>query len=105
MAYVKTIVCLANSFKTDGRCIAGREVFAQGYGGWIRPVSARETAEVSFSEYRYKDNQIPQLLDIIHVPLLKPDPKHHQRENHLIDATKRWAKAGKLPWNLLPQLC
>jgi len=105
MAYLKTIVCLANSFKTDGRCVAGREVRANGYGDWIRPVSARETAEVSLSDCRYKDDQIPRLLDILHVPLLRPEPNLHQTENHLIDTTQRWARAGRLRWEALPRLC
>ena len=104
MTYVKRIICLANSFKTNGRCIAGREVLVQGYGGWIRPVSERNTAEVSFSEYRHEDNQSPKLLDIMDVPLLKPDPKHHQTENHLIDKSLRWVRVGELPWGTLPQL-
>jgi len=34
MAYVKRIVCLANSVKTGGTCIAGRELLPDGqYGG------------------------------------------------------------------------
>lgn len=54
--YNKTIVCLANSYKPpNGRCISRREVMADGYGDWIRPVSDRETAEVAFSEYRYEN--------------------------------------------------
>ncbi len=49
MAYVKHIVCLANSYKPRGRCIGGREVVAKGeYGGWIR----------------YENKAIPEPLDI-----------------------------------------
>ncbi|HXQ27554.1 MAG TPA: hypothetical protein VN822_14200 [Candidatus Acidoferrales bacterium] len=104
MAYVKRIVCLANSYKPpNGRCIAGKEVLADGYGGWIRPVSGRSTAEVSFSEYRYEDNTSPKLLDIVDVPLLNADPRHHQVENHVI-AAARWVKRGELPWDELEQL-
>jgi hypothetical protein len=105
MPYNKTIVCLANSYKPpNGRCIAGREVIANGYGGWIRPVSDRETAEVSLSEYRYENNQSPQVLHIIEIPLLRPQPVHHQTENHVIDATRRWTKKGQLAWIMLETL-
>jgi hypothetical protein len=105
MTYVKRIVCLANSYKPpNGRCIAGREVLANGYGGWIRPVSERSTAEVSFSEYRYENNASPKLLDIVDVPLLSADPRHHQTENHIIDTASRWVKRGELPWNELVRL-
>jgi hypothetical protein len=101
MAYVKTIVCLANSYKPpSGRCVAGREILPDAYGGWIRPVSARETAEVSFAEYSYENRQTPQLLDIIEVPLLRPEPRHHQTENHVISGG-RWVKKGQLPWSEL----
>jgi hypothetical protein len=99
MAYVKRIVCLANSFKIGGSCIAGREVLGNGqFGGWIRPVSARATAEVTFSEYKYQDNTSPKLLDIIDVTMLNPDPRRHQTENHVIDAAQPWAKVAEFPW-------
>ncbi len=48
---LKRIVCLANSRKYSGRCIAGKELLADGRPGrWIRPVSARENEEVSEHE-------------------------------------------------------
>jgi hypothetical protein len=105
MAYVKRIVCLANSFKTGGSCIAGREVLANGkYGGWLRPISSRPTAEVKPSECRYQNHASPKLLDIIDVPLNKAAPRNHQTENHEIDATSRWVKVDELPWDELEQL-
>lgn len=98
------MVCLANSYKApDGRCIAGREVLRDGFGAWIRPVSARETAEVSFWECQYENQAVPRLLDIIDIRLVRPEPRHHQTENHII-AAGRWAKAGELPWTRLEQL-
>jgi len=106
MAYLKRIVCLANSFKIGGSCIAGREVLGNGqYGAWIRPVSARPTAEVTFSEYKYQDNTSPKLLDIIDVQMLNPNPHHHQTENHVIDTSQRRAKVGELPWIDLEKIC
>jgi len=38
------------------------------------------------------------------VPLLKPDPRHHQTENHVIDTSRRWAKVGQLPWAALTKI-
>ncbi|SPF49995.1 conserved hypothetical protein [Candidatus Sulfopaludibacter sp. SbA4] len=105
MAYVKRIVCLANSFKLHGRCVAGREMLATGeYGGWIRPVSARPTAEVSLFECEYRDGTYPMLMDIIDVPMRYAAPQNHQTENHVIDIG-RWVKRGKLGWGELEELC
>lgn len=100
MPYVKTIVCLANSYKPPGgRCVAGREIDEKDAClGWIRPVSVRPTAEVSLAEYRYKSGQSPELLDIIDVPLLKAVPQSHQTENHVIDARQPWEKKGEIEW-------
>ncbi|HEX4166127.1 MAG TPA: hypothetical protein VHZ55_11695 [Bryobacteraceae bacterium] len=98
---VKTIVCLANSYKPpDGRCIAGREIVNQQWGGWIRPVSARETKEVLYQEYRYENGQSPQLLDVIDIPVLRAEPIRHQSENYVIDAG-HWVKRGVIPWDQL----
>lgn len=104
MSYSKTIVCLANSRKITGRCIAGKEVFPEGYGCWIRPVSSRLTEEISEEERLYEDGTDPELLDIILIPMIEPRPKAHQIENHLIDDRKYWVKVGKLAWDKLPNL-
>ena len=103
MAYVKRIVCLANSYKTGGSCIAGKVVSKDGYGAWIRPVSARPTEEVSFFEYCYEGYASPKLLDIIDIPLLEAKPHNHQTENHVIQAG-RWVKKGSFAWNSLDEL-
>lgn len=105
MPYSKTIVCLANSFKNSGRCVAGRELLENGaLGPWVRPVSHRPTTELQLWECIYPDNGIPKLLDIIDVPLLNPVPHNHQTENHLIDGTREWRKRGQFCWQRMPQL-
>lgn len=98
MNYQKTILCLANSRKPGGRCVVGKEVLEDGYGEWIRPVSARSSEEISLIEMRFKDGQCPQVLDIISVPMAKPKPHMHQSENHLIDNGCHWVKVGAVGW-------
>lgn len=104
MNYVKRMVCLANSRKHSGRCIAGKEVLEDGYGPWIRPVSARPSAEVSEEERRYETGQDPRILDIIDIPIIAAAPLLHQTENHIIDGEYYWTKRGELPWGELRQL-
>ena len=105
MSYTKQIVCLANSWKKGGSCFAGKEVGfnGTGYGDWIRPISVRETQEISFDEQALAGNTRPQLLDVIEVPLRKHAPTNHQVENHLI-ADGDWKKAGRLAFDALPKL-
>jgi hypothetical protein len=105
MSYVKNIVCLANSIKLHpGRCIAGREVSADGkIGGWIRPVGDRPEAHVLPKEFLC-DGVSPKLMDIIAVPLLKPVPHAHQTENHLIDASRPWKRITSMSFSRLPEL-
>jgi hypothetical protein len=102
--YAKRIVCLANSRKPGGRCVAGREVLANGYGRWIRPVSARSSAEISLEERRYEDGSEPQVLEVIEVPMIAPVPKLHQTENHMIDDGHYWSRKSALTWTDLPVL-
>ena len=89
---IKRMVCLANSRKMSGRCVAGKEILPDGrFGGWFRPVSAREGEEVSERERRYADSGgDPRLLDVIDVPVLGARPTLHQRENWLLDPERRW---------------
>ncbi|MXZ90278.1 MAG: hypothetical protein F4W95_12190 [Chloroflexi bacterium] len=97
---VKRIVCLANSRKYGGRCVAGKELLPdRRAGGWIRPVSSRENEEVSERERCYADGEDPQVLDIIDVPLLRPHPKTYQQENWLLNPGLRWTKTGRVLWN------
>ncbi len=101
----RRIVCLANSRKLSGRCIAGREWSeAGGAGRWIRPVSERPGEEVSKQERQYEDGSDPCVLDIVDVPLLAPQPKDWQTENWLLDPGSYWRKKGSYSWFDLPAL-
>jgi hypothetical protein len=88
------IVCLANSRKVSGRCIAGKEQLTL---KWIRPVSGRENMEISEEERRYSDGSMPKLLDIVKISVTKHQPINHQTENYLINNQIHWQKTGRFP--------
>jgi hypothetical protein len=100
----KQIVCLANARKNSGRCIAGKEVLAEGYGQWIRPVSVRDSAELSQDERRYENGVQPKVLDIVEIPLAGPKPQLHQSENYVVDSRYYWKKKGELTWPSVKRL-
>lgn len=102
MRDVKRIICLANSRKLHGRCIAGREWMEGQAGPWIRLVSARENQEVSEYERQYEDGSDPRVLDIIDIPVLEPQPRDYQTENWLLDPKYYWVKMGRASWFDLP---
>src|SRR5580658_5662159 len=85
VSMLKRIVCLANSRKLSGRCIAGKEIHKGKQIGWIRPVSAREHEEVSEYERQYQDGSDPSVLDVMDIELIEPRPKGCQHENWLLD--------------------
>lgn len=95
----KRIICLANSRKLSGRCIAGQELVDNGPGPWVRPVSAREHEEVSEREREYQNGQDPQVLDVIDVPLVEPRPRTFQSENWLLDDGHYWTRVDRLEPN------
>lgn len=101
MPIVKRILCLANSKKLSGRCVAGREVLDAGPGSWIRPVSTRPTEEVSEDERQYRDGNDPRVLDIVDVPLIRHKPHACQTENWLLDPEYYWTKVGQVGWTEL----
>jgi hypothetical protein len=103
MPTTKRIVCLANSRKLNGRCIAGKEIVNGTPAGWIRPVSDREHEEVSEQERQYEDGSDPSVLDVIDVPMLDPRPKRYQQENWLLDPDWYWKKVERIRWDELQQ--
>lgn len=100
----KRIVCLANSRKTGGRCVAGREWDGTCAGSWVRPVSNRPHEEVSEHERQYEDGSDPRVLDIIDVPLICPCPRTYQQENWLLDPQEYWVRRGCVGWDDLARL-
>lgn len=94
MPEFKKILCLANSRKPGGRCVAGKIYDIGQPGSWIRPVSARPSEEVSEIERQYDDGMEPSLLDIIEIPVKKKNQKDFQIENFIIEDKKRWVKTG-----------
>jgi hypothetical protein len=99
----KRIVCLANSRKESGRCIAGKVIDGSAYGQWIRPVS--ETGwGLSKHERLYPDNTEPRVLDLIDINLKRAVPDAHQTENWSVNSSTRWSSAGLMKWTELFRL-
>ena len=97
---IKNFVCLANSRKLAGRCLAG--IVDDGSKEWIRPISARPGGEVSLRESQYEDGSEPSVLDIVSTKFLHPLPSKFQSENWIFDSGYYWSKVGRMEWeNLL----
>jgi len=94
----KRIVCLANSRKYGGRCVAGKTVLPDGrLGDWVRPVSSREYGTIE-AERRLSDGREPSLLDVLEVPVTRACPTSYQSENWLLDPKRPWRCTGSLKW-------
>ncbi len=91
------IICLANSHKHNGCCIAGIDEA----GRWVRPVSSSLKRAIN-KETRTIDGSEPQMLDILEIPLHAHGPVDGcQPENKLLK-TGQWEKIGQVkPKDLL----
>ena len=92
------IVCLANSPRPGGHCIAGIDLDS---AQWVRPVSGFDHMAIT-SEMRLIDGQEPALLDILQIPLEDHGPDMGcQPENRLVKSGA-WQKVGEMtPGDLL----
>ena len=94
---MRRIVCLANSRKPNGRCVAGK-LYAQGkFGTWLRPISIREGEELSGQERHISKGLEPALLDILEITISKHKPSGHQPENFTINPEYKFKKVGQVP--------
>jgi len=100
------LVCLANSFKERGRCLAGIEldnqnnpIIVNGRPKWIRPICNMPHGEIP--------NQIAepfQILDIIEISNTKTKPEGYQSENVLFD-TNSLKKVDSFNKRNIERLC
>lgn len=86
------IVCLANSRKLTGRCVAGLRTDG---GGWIRPVSDLPDGTLFTKDYTLDDGSVTRLLDLVRIPVVAPRPEPHQPENWLLDPG-RWGLVERI---------
>ena len=85
----KTIVCLANSYKHGGRCVAGVCVDD---GRWVRLRGKASDGALMPQEYRLHDGTEARVGDLLEVELHFAQPSEHHPED--------WAMAP-VPWRLL----
>jgi hypothetical protein len=83
MSRVVDLVCLANSIKLRGRCVAGID---RDTGEWIRPVATTTHGELHPEHYMLGAGGAPRVLDVIRIRLERAHPLAHQPENWLISA-------------------
>ena len=101
----KQFICLANSFKEGGRCIAGIElinneiILNNNTPKWIRPISDKGHGEVETNLVSHLN-----LLDIVEIEVSQNVPSGYQSENALFD-TSQIKIVGKFPITHLNTIC
>ena len=100
--FYKDIICLANSRKMNGRCVAGKDVEDS---AWIRPLSPlSKTGELTLRDITYEDWTEVKVLDIIRIPFKRRNPKFYQPED--IEMSKGiWKKVGAYAADELDKIC
>lgn len=94
--HTATFVCLANSRKNSGRCLAGKAFVNGSYSKWIRPVTEHSHEELHTHEHCLQTGEDSSILDILEIRLLEPKKKQHQQENWLMDVSVPLKKQGTL---------
>lgn len=92
------IICLANSIKHNGRCIAGIDIST---GLWVRPIGTQQEGAVG--NVRLINGCEPQLLDVLEIPIgSKANNLGCQPENvELLPGT--WSKISSVPLGEISQ--
>ena len=85
-------ICLANSRKLAGRCVAGLRLDRD---EWVRPVSEDSEGTLLRRHYVLDDGNEAALLDIIEVNVSEHRPKPYQPENWVLE-NKQWKLIKRL---------
>ncbi|MCH7607122.1 MAG: hypothetical protein IIC94_00915 [Chloroflexi bacterium] len=94
------LLCLANSQKLGGRCLAGLRTDGQ---GWIRPVTNTPSGTLSIRQASIAGAEIA-LLDVVRADLASARPEPHQPENHILASTPLIFVENLAPTEALPLL-
>ncbi|MCQ3815074.1 MAG: hypothetical protein KTU85_11765 [Acidimicrobiia bacterium] len=86
------MLCIANSEKLGGRCVAGMRLDDKSL---IRPVSDTKDGELNASACQLNVGRAVQPLDVVRVGLRRPEPRRHQPENW-IATDKQWVLVDQL---------
>lgn len=89
------LICLANSKKNSGRCIAGVAISGDLTGQWVRPISELHDGRLELQHYSLGNQICPRIFDIIEIDLCAHKPKDYQPENWLISSDSSWKLVGR----------
>ncbi len=91
----KQLICLACSRKHGGYCFAGMELST---GLWIRPIGKHENGTLSMTDCCLASGngtfQLPNLLDVIEIDFVAPEPSRAQSENWRISGAE-WKRVRR----------
>ena len=90
MAKEIDLLCLANSRRDGGRCIAGIDLKS---GKWVRPVKS-DSSPFTMSEVSYKNDTSPNVLDKIKIRVLRSKASYYHPEDCIVDQRFRWERIG-----------
>lgn len=94
-------ICLANSWKHGGRCVAG--IKADG-SGWVRVLGQASDGTLFPGDYSFADHSEAGIFDLIRVGVAEPRSSAYQPENWLIDGSRWQLLSRPAPPSLAPLL-
>lgn len=95
MSLFRRILVLANSYKNHERCVAGREVRADGsIGPWLRPIGETGEGELKPHEMRVADRFPIRILDLIEFPAAAYADDAIHPEDWRIEPGVPWRRCG-----------
>lgn len=93
------LICLANSRKHNGRCIAGIDIST---GDWVRPVTSLDDGRIP-TDISLIDRKPIQLLDVVDIPLSKMVQGYECENRLILDGS--WKRVGRVATNDVIPYC